>query len=91
MIIIYNDIVKELEFSTAQMTYFQKTLIIHEEETKEKHNIGFMTVFICDKDTIAVLGKFLAGFCVSLKANFQNYKMIRFSSCSKNSHVFYRI
>ena len=32
-----------------------------------------MSVFICDKDTLAVLDKFLAGFYVSNKVNFQNY------------------
>ena len=33
-----------------------------------------LNVFICDKDTSAVLGKFLAGFYLSNKAvNFQNY------------------
>ena len=32
-----------------------------------------MSVFICDKDTLAVLYKFLAGFFVSNKVNFQNY------------------
>ena len=31
-----------------------------------------MSVFICDKDTLAVLDKFLAGFYVSSKVNFQN-------------------
>ena len=29
-----------------------------------------MSVFICDKDTLAVLDKFLAGFYVSNKVNF---------------------
>ena len=44
-----------------------------------------MSVFTCDKDTLAViLDKFLAGFHVSNKVNFQNYfankliKMVRF-------------
>ena len=32
-----------------------------------------MSVFICDKDTLAVLHKFLAGFYLSNKVNFQNY------------------
>ena len=32
-----------------------------------------MSVFICDKDTLAVLNQFLAGFRVSNKVNFQNY------------------
>ena len=33
-----------------------------------------MSVFTCDKDTLAViLDKFLAGFHVSNKVNFQNY------------------
>ena len=32
-----------------------------------------MGVFICDKDTLAVLDKFLACFHVSNKDNFQNY------------------
>ena len=32
-----------------------------------------MSVFICDKDTLAVLDKFLAGFYLSNKVNFQNY------------------
>ena len=31
------------------------------------------SVFICDKDTLAVLDKFLAGFYLSNKVNFQNY------------------
>ena len=31
-----------------------------------------MSVFICDRDTLAVLGKSLAGFYVSNKVNFQN-------------------
>ena len=30
-------------------------------------------IFICDKDTLAVLNQFLAGFRVSNKVNFQNY------------------
>ena len=29
------------------------------------------SVFICDKDTLAVLDKFLAGFYLSNKVNFQ--------------------
>ena len=33
----------------------------------------FNDVFICDKDTLAVLDKFLAVFYVSNKINFQNY------------------
>ena len=32
-----------------------------------------MSVFIYDKDTLAVLDKFLAGFYLSNKVNFQNY------------------
>ena len=32
-----------------------------------------MSVFICDKDMLAVLDKFLALFSVSNKINFQNY------------------
>ena len=32
-----------------------------------------MSVFTCDKDTLAVLDKFLAGFQISNKNNFQNY------------------
>ena len=37
-----------------------------------KINMGLMSVFICDEDTLAVLDKFLAGFYVSNKVNFQN-------------------
>ena len=39
-----------------------------------------MSVFICDRDTLAVLDKFLAQFYVSNKVNFQNYfanKLVR--------------
>ena len=32
-----------------------------------------MSVFICDKDTLAVLDKYLAGFYLTNKVNFQNY------------------
>ena len=32
-----------------------------------------MSVFTCDKDTLAVLRQFLAGFQISNKNNFQNY------------------
>ena len=32
-----------------------------------------ISVFICDKDTLAVHYKFLAGFYASKKVNFQNY------------------
>ena len=32
-----------------------------------------MSVFICDKDTLSVLHKFLAGFYASNKVNFLNY------------------
>ena len=32
-----------------------------------------MSLYICDKDTLAVLDKFLAGFYVSDKVHFQNY------------------
>ena len=32
-----------------------------------------MSVFICDKDTFAVLDKFLTDFYLSNKVNFQNY------------------
>ena len=32
-----------------------------------------MSVFMCDQDTLAVLDKFLAGFYVSNKIDFQNY------------------
>ena len=32
-----------------------------------------MSVYICDKDTLAVLDKFLAVFYVPNKINFQNY------------------
>ena len=32
-----------------------------------------MSVFMCDKDTLAILHKFLSGFYVSNKVNFQNF------------------
>ena len=41
-------------------------------EIKQKKH-GLMSVFIGDKDTLAVLDKFHAGFYVSDKVNFQNY------------------
>ena len=61
---------------------------------KRKQKKCLINVFICDKDTLAVLDKFLAGFYL---ANFQNYfanKLIKwfvFEARSKHSqHVFYR-
>ena len=48
-----------------------------------------MSVFICDKDMLAVLDKFHAGFYVSNKVNFQNYfadKLIKHLQ-----HVFYQV
>ena len=38
-----------------------------------KINMGLMSVFICDEDTLAVLDKFLAISHVSNKINFQTY------------------
>ena len=32
-----------------------------------------MSVFICDKDMLIVLDKFLTGFYISNKVNFQNF------------------
>ena len=37
-----------------------------------------MSVFTCDKDTLAVLRQFLAGFQISNKNNFQNYFASKF-------------
>ena len=49
---------------------FKNTLIIIEENTKEiSTNVGD---FKCDKDTLAVLDKFLAVFYLSNKVNFKN-------------------
>ena len=49
--------------------YIITLLIIHKDKTKEP---CLMSVFICDEDTLAVLDKFLVGFYVSNKVNFQN-------------------
>ena len=50
---------------------FKNTLIIIEENTKEiSTNVGD---FKCDKDTLAVLDKFIAVFYLSNKVNFKNY------------------
>ena len=59
-------------------------------------NPCLMSVFICDKDMLAVLDIFLAGLYVSNKVNFQNYfanKFLRSRSKtsikhSKNSQKF---
>ena len=38
---------------------------------QKKYNTCLMSVFICDKDTLAVFDKFLAGFYRSNKVNLQ--------------------
>ena len=38
----------------------------------------FDDVFICDKETLVVLHKLLAGFYVSNEVNFQNYLANKF-------------
>ena len=52
-----------------------------------KRNPYLMSVFISDKDTLAVLDNFLAGFYVSNKVNFKNYfanfKIVRFEAVEK--------
>ena len=54
-------------------------------------NPCLMSVFICDKDMLAVLDIFLAGLYVSNKVNFQNYLRSRSKTSikhSKNSQKF---
>ena len=51
---------------------FKNSLIIHEDKTKEIHAC-LMSVFICDKDTLAVFDIFLAGLYGSHKVNPQNF------------------
>ena len=40
---------------------------------QKKYNTCLMSVFICDKDTLAVFDIFLAGFYGSHKVNLQNF------------------
>ena len=51
----------------------QNSLIFHEDKTNM-----FDDVFICDKETLVVLHKLLAGFYVSNEVNFQNYLANKF-------------
>ena len=60
-----------------------KLSIIHEDKT----NTCLTSVFICDKDTLAVLDKFLAGFSVSNKVNFQSYFANKLIKCNNIWHL----
>ena len=73
-------------------TLFKNALIIHER------NACLMSVFICDKDMLAVFDEFLPGFYGSHKVNLQNvyvkwtFEMVRFWSRTINSQfVFYQV
>ena len=46
-----------------------------------------MNVFDCDKDTLAVFDKFLAGFYGSDKIHLQNVYVNELTKCNTYSHV----
>ena len=50
-----------------------------------------MSVFICDKDTLAVFVKCLPGFYGSHKVNLQNLSLLRVSRCSRRVHLIFII
>ena len=70
-----------------------RALYCFPQNTPRRSTVTLISVFRCNKDTLAVLDKFLAGFYVSNKVYFQNYfadklirghKMVRFWSPPKS-------